>query len=119
MSETEYTEVVCGNASAVLKDGEFMSAAEIVGELRVACRWTLCSSVLPPETVPVLGYNPDWVDGDFNPKGVRECVLYGDGTQWMTARWCDAHDCWITTYDHEAIPTHWMEYPKPPGGKNE
>ena len=76
--------------------------------------WVPCSDRLPTETVPVLGYNAEWVDGDFNPKGIRECVLYGDGTQWMTARWCDTHDCWVTTYDHEAIPTHWMEYPEPP-----
>ena len=82
-------------------------------------RWIPCSERLPDGIPVVIGFNPDWIDDDFNPKGVRECALYGDGTEWMTARWCDLHDQWHTTYEHEAEPTHWMEYPEPPQGGRE
>ncbi len=59
---------------------------------------------------PVLGFNKEWIDADFNPKGVRECFIYGDGTEWHTAKWNNCSDLWMTTDDD--VPTHWMNYPR-------
>jgi len=60
---------------------------------------------LPEFGVPVIGYNREWVDEDFNHRGLRECFIYGDGTQWHTAKWVDGPDCYETTDDDK--PTHW------------
>lgn len=59
----------------------------------------------------VLGYKDEWIDEDFNTEGIRECFIYGDGTEWMSAKWNDCHDEWTTTQE---APTHWMPRPAPP-----
>lgn len=60
---------------------------------------------MPEFGVPVIGYNHQWIDEDFNHRGLRECFIYGDGTQWHTAKWNDGPDCYETTDDDK--PTHW------------
>lgn len=67
------------------------------------------SKTNPPDMcLPVIGYHPEWVDEDFNPKGVRECFRYGDGTDWHTAKWVDGPDVYITT---DEVPLLWTAYP--------
>ncbi|MEO0793508.1 MAG: hypothetical protein AAFX93_00010 [Verrucomicrobiota bacterium] len=59
----------------------------------------------PPENgEPVLGYHPDWVDGDFNRQGIRECFLGDD--HWVTSYWVDSADSYITRED--LVPQKWM-----------
>ena len=63
----------------------------------------------------LIGYNPDWIDVDFNPDGIRECCLCGDdgsGTSWVSAAWCDEQDMYDT--DESSAPTYWMHRPAPP-----
>lgn len=60
---------------------------------------------MPEFGVPVIGYNREWINEDFNHHGLRECFIYGDGTQWHTAKWNDGPDCYETTDDDK--PTHW------------
>lgn len=38
----------------------------------------------------VIGFNPKWVDEDFNPKGLRVCCFTGEF--WQSAKWCSYHD---------------------------
>lgn len=61
----------------------------------------------PAEGVPFIGYNPHWVDQDFNPKGIRECHRY-DGDMYLSAVWFNEQDCWVKS---RVKPTHWMPYP--------
>lgn len=73
--------------------------------------WKVYSPVtgqMPPESTPVMGYNPSWVDEDFNPRGIRECFRTGDGTEWVSARWTDGCDTYETD---EGPPTHYYEIP--------
>lgn len=64
---------------------------------------------LPEMGTPVIGFNPDWIDPDFNDRGLRECFTYGDadapGGEWHTAKWVDSADQYETTDDK---PTHWL-----------
>lgn len=64
---------------------------------------------LPKMGEPVIGYNLEWVDPDFNANGFRECFTYGDenipGGEWHTAKWVDGPDKYVTTDEQ---PTHWF-----------
>ena len=67
-----------------------------------------------PETLPdanlgpVLGFHKQWIDEDFNPKGIRECFVYGDGSEWQSAKWDGYADQWITS---DEAPSHWQPLP--------
>lgn len=60
---------------------------------------------MPEMGTSVIGYNPEWIHPDFNERGLRECFLYGDGSEWHTAKWIDGPDCYETTDGDK--PTHW------------
>ena len=64
-----------------------------------------------PCNEPLLGYSPEWVDPDFNPKGIRECFVGGEGI-WISAKWCDYQDTYIN--DENSSPTHYMLFPNSP-----
>jgi hypothetical protein len=42
----------------------------------------------------VIGFNPDWVDEDCNPNGLRICCFSGE--YWESAKYCMYHD----QYEH-------------------
>jgi len=73
--------------------------------------WVSVDAQAPEIGEPVLGFNADWIHGDFNPKGTRECHSYGDGSDWLSVVWLDEQDCWVTKA-HK--PTHWQPLPNPP-----
>lgn len=78
-------------------------------------QWNVASNLtgnLPPIGQAVLGYSPAWVDEDFCPDGIRECFLFGDGTEWQSAEWDGYWDKWVTK---DSAPTHWQAHPAPPG----
>lgn len=84
----------------------------------------------------VIGYNPSWIDEDFNPNGTRIGFLsdYGDNEvegqinienpdggyqHFCQAKWCDYHDTYHTLYgevgeDEPNMPTHYLLIPKHP-----
>ena len=73
----------------------------------VKMKWIPVSEKLPSaQQKEVIGYSPDWEDPDFNPNGTRVCFIFGDGTQWCSAKWIDYQDCYVEDYDTK--PTHWM-----------
>ena len=72
------------------------------------------SDELPEVGKPVLGYHPDWVDVDFCADGIRECFLFGDGSEWQSARWDGYSDQWIV---EDGAPQLWQEHPQPPAGQ--
>jgi hypothetical protein len=75
---------------------------------REGVKWTKTADALPEFGEILLGYNPDWIDEDFNPTGVRECFTYDDGTRWMSARWENDQGGWSTS---DEAPTHWVLRP--------
>lgn len=81
----------------------------------LASRMIPVEEQVPEMGTPVIGYNPAWVDMDFNERGLRECFTYGDeaapGGEWHTAKWVDGLDTYVTTDDDK--PTHW--FPMMPG----
>lgn len=57
--------------------------------------WKKYKEEKPPVGQEVLAYHPDWVDDDFNPKGVR--VGFWDGEDDFTsAHWWSHQDCYMT-----------------------
>ena len=53
----------------------------------------------------VVGFSPEWIDEDFNPKGTRMCFTTDAGESgWCSAKWVDSMDEYNT--DYETIPTH-------------
>lgn len=68
--------------------------------------------VTPPEMGrQVIGFHPEWIDADFNQRGIRECFRTGDGTEWINATWVDHQDCYREGYE---APLLWCEYPLSP-----
>ena len=72
--------------------------------------WTPINEKLPEEGTPVLGFSSEWVDEDFNPRGMRECFLNGDGG-WISAKWFDYQDTYV---NGEGAPEFWMPLPDGP-----
>jgi hypothetical protein len=70
-------------------------------------KWIALKDQVPPIGIEYLGFNPEWIDEDYNPKGIR--VWFHDDLGWYSAKYNNTHDCWDTT--EEEKPTHWMEYP--------
>jgi len=72
--------------------------------------WISIKDRLPeqPLEMEVLGYNPDWIDEDFNPDGTRLCCCI-DNLYWVSTAWCSAHDCYISS--DSDTPTHWIPLP--------
>lgn len=75
--------------------------------------WHPVALQAPPIGLEVLGYCEDWIDEDFNVKGVRLCFVLDDD-YWFSCKWCNSQDCWVTVEhddDIESKPTHWMFIP--------
>lgn len=56
--------------------------------------WTKYKEEKPPVGQEVLAYHPDWIDEDFNPKGIR--VGFWNGEDFTSAHWWDYQDCYMT-----------------------
>lgn len=58
----------------------------------------------------VIGFNPEWIDEDFNPEGTRVCFKADSGEKgWCSAKWNNCHDCYDE--DYNTAPTHYMVIP--------
>ena len=101
----------------------------------VETKWISYKEQKPPYGVEVLAYHHDWVDEDFNPKGIRVGFLQenlakdNDLYDFVSAFWWNYQDCYMTIskvvcgaddnskafyQDHlDCIePEYWMEIPK-------
>ena len=84
----------------------------IVPYLRKSDGWIPVSERLPKSTdFEVIGFNKEWIDPDFNPKGQRVCFVDDDGF-WMCAKWSDSAQQYITEVND--MPTYWRYSPTPP-----
>lgn len=70
------------------------------------------ASCPPPVGAVVIGYHPDWVDDDFNPTGVRECLLNCEEGEWLSGKWYDCQEGW--KIEDETPPLQWTPMPIPP-----
>lgn len=57
-------------------------------------RWRKVSEELPPEGEEVLFFHEDWIDEDFNPKGIR--IGFYESDDYTTAKWWSIQDCYMT-----------------------
>lgn len=48
----------------------------------------------PPIGELVLAYNPKWVDGELNPKGIR--TGFEDDGGFISSHWWSYQDCFVT-----------------------
>lgn len=76
-------------------------------------KWNDAKKDPPPTHTVVLGFNKKWVDEDYEPEGIRECFIGGEG--WISAFWDNEMDTWRD--DDKTEPTHWMKRPSPPINK--
>lgn len=72
--------------------------------------WYSVKKTLPEDKSYFLGYSKEWVDPDYNPEGVRECVAVDtpQGFKFLSAVWVGSH--WHT--DISTSPTHWRDFPE-------
>lgn len=89
--------------------------------LNEAQRFIPIEEELPPEGVECLLQNEKWINEDYNPKGIRNGFLGGDGI-WVSNYWCNYHDEYHTRTSDEddesfsdpkaenQVPTHWRPY---------
>lgn len=57
-----------------------------------------------------MAFSIDLIDLDFNPDGIVECSITGEGA-FIAPIWCNEHDEWHTK---EITFTHWRYYPDKP-----
>lgn len=60
----------------------------------------------------VLAHHPDWIDEDFNPKGIRIGFVGGEGN-FISAYWWDYQDTYIDGEEHDGedktpMPTYYL-----------
>lgn len=89
--------------------------------------WNLLKDLKPLHGMEVICFNPNWIDEDFNLKGIRIGFLNGDD-EFTTAYWWDYQDTYETISNSECNgnpsfsrhiqentePTHWMDLPEKP-----
>lgn len=120
----EYIDDVIRDMKAAFKAG----AKLMMEELWISIK----DRPLQREDGQVLGFNPEWIDEDFNPSGIRVGFLSEDG--FTSATWNNEQDCFDTVYEEgddyykgnlftleqekknarPNMPTHYMFFPKHP-----
>lgn len=77
----------------------------IAGALAVQ-RWIPINEEKPAIGIPVDLFNPEWIDEDFNPEGIREgCKTDMADQPWVSCVWNSSFDEYVT--DEISSPTHW------------
>lgn len=66
----------------------------ILSKWQEAERWRKVGEELPPLGEEVLFFHEDWIDEDFNPKGVRIGFRLDD--DYVTAHYWSHQDCYMT-----------------------
>lgn len=102
--------------SPLAPSGVYINAIEArqAAQPQVPEGWKVTQNELPPEGVPVIGFNAEWADADFNPDGIRDCFRYGDGSDWHNCWWndpCEQYETETGRTGHCGAPTHWMPRP--------
>jgi hypothetical protein len=126
--ETDLIEMELKNLPDLLIDRGFLESWSNNGEYDVYNKsiisnnnWISVEDKLPGLLYEVLLFNKEWIDEDYNPKGIRIGFLDGGHV------WCSAFCSCITDYYHRdsnkddngfldskaenQIPTHWMPIP--------
>ena len=83
---------------------------EYIDSLNLSPNWILTKENPLEYGIEVIGFHPDWIDEDFNPKGTRIGFLLGD--EFISAEWNNDQDCYDT--DEKLTPTHYMLIPSKP-----
>ncbi len=76
--------------------------------------WIKTTTENVPEYKEILGFDESWIDPDYNPDGIRICMvvddLAGQRYQCESAKWDDDLDCYQNAISD--LPSHWCEIPK-------
>lgn len=109
-----YTDDTIGRRTALIVEGAILRGNE------EPTSWKPVNNTDSPEQAHwFLGYSPEWVDDDFNPQGIRECISLdvGETRFYLSAKWNNDLDCWDT--EETTVPTFWMDIPKGPVKRGE
>lgn len=73
-------------------------------ELKFSENWIKYQDSMPTdEDGEVLCYSPEWIDEDFNPRGLRVGFMCGSG--FISAFWWDYQDTYEN--DEKTVPLYW------------
>lgn len=76
------------------KSDHIAGVGKMVGAIE-QLKWIALNDQIPEIGIEYLGYNPEWINEDYNPKGVR--IWFRDDLGWYSAKYNNTHDCWDTT----------------------
>ena len=113
MSDNESMNEQIAN-TVIIPVSEYKALKKKVRSSDPACygEWQSIETLTLNENV-VLLHSKEWIDEDFNPKGIREGFRNEDDDgPIVSARWNNCVDCWVTVINEEA--THWMRQPNAP-----
>lgn len=77
-----------------MRKGSEIAREIILSKWQEAERWRNAEEELPPLGEEVLFFHEDWIDEDFNPKGVRIGFRLDD--DYVTAHYWSHQDCYMT-----------------------
>lgn len=120
-----------GRESSVVepnKTGVYLenSKHEIVGETFIEGQrhivideipWIEYGNPFPPLGIEVIAFKPEWIDEDFNPRGIRigfQNEMESEEGTFVSAEWLDYHDSYMTRDGEKDKPTLWMPLPAAP-----
>lgn len=81
--------------------------------------WIEYGKPFPPLGIEVMAFKPEWIDEDFNPRGIRigfQNEMESEEGTFVSAEWLDYHDSYMTRDGEIDKPTLWMPLPAAPKG---
>ena len=84
----------CNNSTTIFDTRDYVLLEDAINIVKNSSRWRKVSEELPPEGEEVLFFHEDWIDEDFNPKGIR--IGFYESDDYTTAKWWSIQDCYMT-----------------------
>lgn len=94
------------DASVIEKMSNQVNINCFIAGAKAIHQWIDITIEIPKIGVPVDLFNPEWIDEDFNPEGIREgCKTDMPDQPWVSCVWNSSYDEYNT--DEVSSPTHW------------